>query len=127
LSRTTASTRRCGSISAEGLRADVIKWAWDKNACLVEAHSHRAGSLASFSPSDIWGLDEWVPRIWWRLRGRPYAAIVFAGQSFDALAWIDHAQAIEQVERIVVDGEITRATALTLRHLAELRERANGG
>src|SRR5437762_2640606 len=42
------------------VRAEVIKWAWDNGAALVEAHSHAAGMPASFSASDMWGIDECV-------------------------------------------------------------------
>ena len=107
----------------DDVRADVIKWAWDHNACLVEAHSHLPDGPASFSPSDIWGFEQWVPRVWWRLRGRPYAAIVTAGDTFDAVAWIEDAETPEQVEQIVVDGETHSPTRRTLPRLDVLRER----
>lgn len=109
----------------DDVRADVIKWAWDNDCCLVEAHSHRADWPASFSPSDIWGLDQWVPRVWWRLRGRPYAAIVTSGETFDALAWIDGTDAPEQVGRLVVNGDTHRPTQRTLPQLAALRAWSN--
>jgi hypothetical protein len=71
------------------MRPKIIKWAWDADACLVEVHSHGCDGLAWFSPSDLYGFDEWVPHVRWRLGGRPYAAIVAAGDSFDGLAWLD--------------------------------------
>jgi hypothetical protein len=107
------------------VRADVIKWAWDSDACLIEAHSHRPDGLASFSPSDVWGFEQWVPRVWWRLRGRPYAAIVIGGETFDALAWIEGANAPEQVEQMRVDGETHLPTRLTLTRRDALRERSH--
>jgi hypothetical protein len=69
------------------VRAKVIKWAWDHGAGLAEAHSHLGDAPASFSPTDIAGLEEWAPHVRWRLAGRPYVALVFAGAGFDALAW----------------------------------------
>ncbi len=42
----------------DDIRAEVIKWAWDNGACLVEAHSHGKWGSARFSPSDIWGFEE---------------------------------------------------------------------
>ena len=104
------------------VRADVIKWAWDNDACLVEAHSHVDAGPACFSPSDIFGFDRWVPRLWWRLRGRPYAAIVTAGETFDALAWLEGATDPEQVEHIEENGEVYLPTRRTLPALAALRE-----
>jgi hypothetical protein len=96
------------------IRPEVIKWAWDARRCLVEVHSHGDEGVAQFSASDVWGLEEWVPHVRWRLRGLPYAAIVTAGDTFDALAWIGDAAEPSQVERIEVDGDACRATGRTL-------------
>jgi len=105
------------------MRPEIIKWAWDADACLVEVHSHGDEGIASFSPSDLYGFDEWVPHVRWRLRGRPYAAIVSAGDSFDALAWLDDENGLVQVTALKVDGIAHAPTARTLPRLAELRER----
>jgi hypothetical protein len=100
----------------DDIRAEAIKWAWDSGACLVEAHSHGKWRPAKFSPSDLWGFKEWVPHLWWRLRGRPYAALVTAGDTFDAVAWIDGPNVVEQVELLVIEGGDTLlATGRTLR------------
>jgi hypothetical protein len=40
-----------------------------------------------FSPSDIYGFSEYVPHCRWRLRGRPYLAVVVTPAGMDALAW----------------------------------------
>lgn len=106
------------------VRPQLIQWAWDAAACLVEIHSHRRDGPATFSPSDIWGLGEWVPHVRWRLRGRPYAAIVTAGESFDALAWLDREPS--QIEQLQVGDQAYLATARTLPRLAELAERGHG-
>src|SRR5436309_106133 len=42
------------------IRPEIIKWVWDADACLVEVHSHGDEGTASFSPSDLYGFDEWV-------------------------------------------------------------------
>lgn len=98
------------------VRGEVIKWAWDSGACLIEAHSHGRWGPAKFSSSDLWGFDKWVPHLWWRLRGRPYAALVMAGEMFDAVAWIDGPNAAEQVEFLDIEGVDTMlATRRTLR------------
>jgi hypothetical protein len=81
-------------------RSAIIQWAWAEDACLIEAHSHGRWSPAAFSPYDLQNLGEWVPHLWWRLRGRPYAAIVTSARDLDALAWIDGPGAIEQVDGI---------------------------
>jgi hypothetical protein len=102
------------------MKTDVIRWAWDAGASLVEAHSHIGFERAKFSPSDLWGFREWVPHLFWRLRARPYAALVVAGDTFDALAWIEAADSPEQVERVDIDdGTLLVATGRTLGELDE--------
>jgi len=107
----------------DDVRAEAIKWAWDSGACLVEAHSHGKWGPAKFSPSDLWGFEEWVPHLWWRLRGRPYAALVTAGETFDAVAWIDGPNVVEQIESLDIEGGDTRlATGRTLREGVDCNE-----
>jgi hypothetical protein len=105
---------------------EAIKWAWDAGACLVEAHSHGPAGAAGFSPSDVWGLDQWVPQVRWRLRRRPYAALVTAGGSFDALAWIDESETPEQITHLAVDGQVYLPTRRTLPAWPDLREHPGG-
>ncbi len=100
----------------DDIRAEAIKWAWDNNACLIETHSHGKCGTAKFSPSDLWGFEEWVPHLWWRLRSRPYAALVTAGDTFDAVAWIDGSNSVEQIESLDIEGsDMVFATGRTLR------------
>ncbi|HMO55394.1 MAG TPA: Mov34/MPN/PAD-1 family protein, partial [Tepidiformaceae bacterium] len=68
-------------------RAKVIKRAHDLSCSLVEVHSHTGPWPAAFSYSDIEGLREFAPHVLWRLKGRPYFAIVVARTGFDALGW----------------------------------------
>jgi hypothetical protein len=106
-------------------KVEIIRWAWESGASLIEAHSHDGSYPAELSPSDLAGLRDWVPHLFWRLKARPYAAIVTAGYEFDAVAWIEAANRPEQVERIELDdGSTVPATALTLRALE--RQRAEG-
>jgi len=44
-----------------------------------------------FSPSDIAGFREFVPHIHWRLKGKPYGAVVVAPASIDAALWEENA------------------------------------
>lgn len=86
------------------LRGEVIQWAWQAGASLIEAHSHGSYFLpARFSGFDFEQFEEWVPHVRWRLAGRPYAALVFAGDEVDGLAWLDSSQP-EAIEAIMVDG-----------------------
>ncbi len=89
-------------------RAAVIKWAHDRGAALVEAHVHRRGDPAEFSPSDRSGLDAFVPHVWWRLRHRPYVALVFAETTFDGLAWRSGPGSPESVNALRVEGRPDR-------------------
>jgi len=71
-------------------RSRIIKRAWDIGTTLVELHSHPGDFWsAKFSPSDMHGFAEFVPHCRWRLRSRPYLAIVVSPAGADALAWVD--------------------------------------
>ncbi len=85
-------------------RAGMIKWAWDHGASLIEAHSHLGDVEAAFSPTDLAGLREFVPHIWWRLQGRPYAALVFTKGDFDALVWTKSPQIAHPLTALRVEG-----------------------
>jgi hypothetical protein len=75
-------------------RGRVIKRAHDLSASLVEIHSHPFPYPAEFSGSDRAGLEELVPHMRWRLKDRPYVAIVVAPGSFDALVWAEPGDAL---------------------------------
>jgi hypothetical protein len=88
----------------DDIRAEAIKWAWNSDVCHVEVHSHGKCGPAKFSASALWSFGEWAPHVWWRLRGRPCAALVTAGETFDAVAWIDGPNAVEQIESLNIEG-----------------------
>lgn len=94
-------------------RAGAIKRAHDLAASLVEVHSHTFPGTPRLSPSDIAGLREFVPHVWWRLRHRPYLAIVVSPSGFDALAWIENAEEPQHLEGIVTDGVLLRPSRAT--------------
>ena len=96
-------------------RARIIKRAHDLDACLLELHSHPTPFPAAFSLSDLHGFQEFVPHVRWRLRGRPYAAIVLAPSGFDGLAWIERDLTPLQLCAIETETETYQATKLTLR------------
>jgi hypothetical protein len=106
---------------ADEVRPRLIKTAWDSGHCLIETHSHGPRGYAEFSLSDLLGFDEWVTHVRWRLRGRPYMALVVAGETWDALAWTDGpepvtVQAIEitKGEQVIETIAPTNATAASL-------------
>jgi proteasome lid subunit RPN8/RPN11 len=85
-------------------RAGLIKRAHDLGASLVEMHSHPGPFPAAFSIADRMGLKETVPHMWWRLKNRPYLAIVVAKTGFDALVWLENPRVPQQLNGIL-DGE----------------------
>jgi molybdopterin-synthase adenylyltransferase len=109
---------RHGISLTDSTRAELIKQAWAENACLVEVHSHNHPGPVAFSPFDLDKLDEWVPHLWWRLRGRPYIALVAGPDSFDALVWSQSADQPESLAGLEVDGQRHRSpTNRTIRRL----------
>ena len=90
---------------ADEVRGHVIGRATEIGGSLVEVHTHLGSKAAEFSPSDLFGFKEWVPHVRWRLRGRPYVAIVFARDSFDALVWSDGVQEPDKLDGLIVEGQ----------------------
>ena len=69
-------------------------------------------------PGNLEGLEEFVPHVRWRLGGRPYAALVFAPDGFDAMVWADESGAPEPLEALrVVDGPVLAPSNRTLAYL----------
>jgi hypothetical protein len=101
-------------------RAKVIRWAHQQGRGLIEAHIHRDGDPAEFSPSDLWGLNDFVPHVWWRLH-QPYAALVFGEETFDALAWPARDGHAESVDALRVGSRTRVPTGLTLARMAPVR------
>ena len=109
------------SLTDDGL-ARVIKMAWDKKAALVDLHSHVSSQHpAQFSPSDQYGFCEWVPHIWWRLKGKPVLAVVVSPSSFDALVWRVSPNDPEGLAALNIGGEVKLPTGLSLRELRRTR------
>lgn len=98
---------------ADEMRAAVIKRAHDLGASLVEFHSHTGPWPPAFSPSDLAGLREFVPHVWWRLKGRPYVAVVVARSGFDGLAWLRGPTAPEPLDGILVGESVLTPTGLS--------------
>jgi len=102
---------------ADVVRARVIKRAHDLGATLIEMHSHLGKWPAQFSPSDIAGFHEWVPHVRWRLKGKPYAALVVTRRGFDGLAWIESEEPV--VAKLLIDGSVKHATGLSRKEAYE--------
>lgn len=102
---------------SDEVRARVIGRASQLDGCLVEVHSHARGP-AGFSPTDLFGFEEWVPHVRWRLAGRPYVALVFAGESFDALVWAGNGDQPCPLTELLVEGEQLWPTGITHRHIS---------
>ncbi len=94
-------------------RAAVIKRAHDLDASIAEFHAHTGSWPASFSPSDFLGFQEFVPHVWWRLRGKPYLAVVVTRTGFDALAWLLDPHTPQYLDGIEVAGSILEPTKLS--------------
>jgi len=106
----------------DATRAAVIKRAHDLNASIVETHSHPFQAQAEFSLSDRLGLREFVPHVWWRLKGRPYAAIVMSPTGFDALCWRINPNQPEGLKAIDTGCEQFKPTGLSLNSWSQVHE-----
>jgi hypothetical protein len=95
-------------------RATVIKRAHVTGSALVEFHSHPWQAKPRFSPSDLGGLEEFVPHVMWRLKDRPYAALVVSPSGFDSLVFANNPRTPEALSALRVGDHILQPTGLTL-------------
>ena len=97
------------------VKASTIKRAHDLGASLVEMHSHLGRWPAAFSISDLLGFREFVPHVWWRLRGRSYLALVVCRSGFDGLAWLDNPNAPQHLDGIMAEDSLLKPTGPLVR------------
>jgi len=102
---------------ADKERAKIIKKAHDLDASIVELHSHLSIEKPAFSLSDLHGFEETVPHFLWRLKGKPYFAVVVSRYGFDGLVWFPNSETRVQLQCIRVGEEVFRATGKTLKSL----------
>ena len=99
----------------DACRRALIKRAHEHGATLVELHSHPRAQSAAFSLSDLWGLQETVPHMRWRLQRRPYLAIVVAPTGLDALVWTKEPAKPRPLSGIRVETVLHKPTNASLR------------
>lgn len=98
----------------DATRIGLIKRAHAMGTSLAELHSHPGPWPAAFSRSDRIGLKETVPHMCWRLKKRPYLAIVVAPSGFDALVWSCDAKTPKPLAGIDIDGAFMTPTNASL-------------
>lgn len=116
-------TNRYGVELAEHVRPQLIRTAHQHEYAVIEAHAHDwPGRHTRFSTTDLDGLSELGPHMTWRLRGRPYTALVFGQDSFDALQWHSTGE-VTTVDALVIDGKPVGPTALSLTRVSDRMSR----
>jgi hypothetical protein len=102
--------------------ARLIKRAWNMQLAVVELHSHpMSNRRVGFSPTDLTGLADHVPYMFWRLRGRPYAAIVVGQAAVDAVAWVKGPDDLQAVGQLRIGAEVITPTRETISQLERTR------
>jgi hypothetical protein len=100
----------------------VLQWAAAREGWLIELHSHLGayGDPAQLSAVDTAGLKDWVPHVRWRLRQRPYAAVVFGPRTIDGVAW-SGAKGLPpaSIGSWEVDGTAVETTGLSVANFEE--------
>ena len=104
----------CHLALRDDVRAGIIKQAHDLDASIVEFHSHLFGGPPEFSWSDIQGFKEMVPHCLWRLKGRPYFAVVVSKGGFDGFVWFTKNCEAEPLEWIRSGGVRLKASGKTI-------------
>lgn len=104
---------------SDSTRASIIKHAHDLQAAIIEVHSH-PGGFPRFSWSDKLGLSDFVPHVRWRLRGRPYAAIVVAPSGCDGVSWLNASEMPDRVLGITAGDRSVLPSGWSWRHWTEI-------
>jgi hypothetical protein len=104
------------------MKASVIKRAHDLGASLVEFHCHTGRWPAAFSPSDRSGFLEFVPHVLWRLKGRPYLAVVASHSGHDGLLWFKDVRSPSRLDGLLVDNCVLPSTGQTPLSMEDLYE-----
>jgi len=100
----------------DGCRADVVKRAHDLGASIIEVHSHPKSRTVEFSGSDRIGFEDFVPHVWWRLKKKPYAAVVVGPNNFDSLSWNSDPRCPAGALDLQVGQQVLHPTGLSLKH-----------
>jgi len=87
-------------------RAKILKMARDRNAAIIDCHSHpHSQEEVWFSPSDLAGITEFGQYVKWKLKGRPFAALVFAEASIDGVVWHGEFAGAEPLSALSIEGQ----------------------
>ncbi len=87
-------------------RAKILKMARDRNAAIIDCHSHPHSQEAVwFSPSDVAGITQFAQYAKWKLKGRPFAALVFGETSIDGVVWQGDFTSAEPLGALSVIGQ----------------------
>lgn len=104
------------------VRAKMIKRAHNKNFILVEVHSHIEQEVAEFSPTDWIGFKDFVPHIIWRLKGKPYIAMVFTATGFDGLIWFKDKKRPIVLNKIIAGNFSIKSSKESIKYLDNGKE-----
>lgn len=87
-------------------RAKILKMARDRNAAIIDCHSHpNSQEDVWFSPSDLAGITQFAHYANWKLKGQPFAALVFAEASIDGVVWRGDFTAAEPLGELSIVGQ----------------------
>lgn len=87
-------------------RAKIMRLAREKDLCAIDCHSHpHANDDVWFSPSDIAGIAEFAQCAKWKLDGKPFAAMVWAEESVDAVLWQGNFDSGQRVDTVKILGD----------------------
>lgn len=103
----------------EQTTASIIKRAHELDCAIVEFHSHVKQISAQFSPTDFNGFKEFVPHVLWRLKDKPYFAVVVTHTSFDALVWLDSLDNPTELKSIQLENHDLKPTNKSIYELKQ--------
>jgi len=87
-------------------RAKILKRARDRNTAIIDCHSHpHSQEEVWFSPSDHVGITEFAQYVRWKLKAKPFAALVFGETSIDGVVWQGDFACAEPLATLSIVGQ----------------------
>jgi hypothetical protein len=91
-------------------RSKIMALARKGGFAVIDCHSHPGSDReVQFSPSDHYGITDFAAYANWKLNGKPFAAMVWGEDSFDAVIWMGDFKKAHPLDELRIEGRKNRS------------------
>jgi hypothetical protein len=88
-------------------RSKIMALARKSGFAVIDCHSHPGSDdEVQFSPSDRYGITDFAAYANWKLGGKPFAAMVWGENSFDAVVWSNDFKNPHSIDELRIEGGV---------------------